>query len=221
MPAISLKAVARGATRLASALGTLVLISACGDSATGPTLITPTPTPTATATPATPTPSPTATPTPKPTATPTPTPAPTPETSARAQLARVEVRTQAGEIAPCCPSSRAYACWEVACAIWVYATSPGVPSRTILVETPNEYLLPPRSTRTRESDIPAHRAVKVHTAQLDAAKIIAAGGAMGASGVYEFGVRMTETSVAWGTHTEATSVKVDMECYDELPWECK
>lgn len=104
----------------------------------------------------------------------------------------------------------------MACSIWVYVTSPGVPSRTILAETPNEYLLPPRSSLVRENQIPADQTVKVHTVALDAGKIIRAGGAMAASGVYRFDVRMSETSDAWGTHTETATISVNFDPCDCL-----
>jgi hypothetical protein len=120
-------------------------------------------------------------------------------------------------MAPCCPRTKAYSCYDVACTISVYGTSPGVPSRTILVKTPSEYLLPPRSTRTSEGQIPAHVTVGLHTVELDSVKIIAAGGAMGASGVYEFEMQLSENSADWGTHTETATIRVDMDCYEEEP----
>jgi hypothetical protein len=157
-----------------------------------------------------PTARPTAAPTPAPTPEPTPTP---PETRKRAHLAKVELRNSSGELAPLCPNSTAYSCLDPFSSIWVYVTSPGVPTRTILVETPSEYLLAPRRSRTREDQIPSDEAVTVHTAQLDGHRIIMEGGATQSRRVLQFGVRMSETSAAWGTYEETTTISCDTECF--------
>jgi hypothetical protein len=138
---------------------------------------------------------------------PVPTPTPTPsETSERAHLVKVELRTNAGGIVPPDPGwgdNTTYSCPTLECSIWVYVTSPGVPSRVITVETPSMYLLPPHASLTREDQIQVGQAVKVHTATLDASKL------QMASGVYPFGVSMSETSDAWGIHTETANVRID------------
>jgi hypothetical protein len=129
------------------------------------------------------------------------TPAP-PETSERAHLFAIEVHKLSGEIVPLDPWTRTRPfCPLLECSVWVYVTAPGESQRTIFIDVPSTWILPPRTVSIAESQIPSGTAVKVYEGAFDTSQLQMAD-------IMPLQVRLTETSSTWGTHIEEQTLDV-------------
>jgi hypothetical protein len=121
------------------------------------------------------------------------------ESSERAHLAAIEIHKRSGEIAPL--YYQRYSCPTLECSVWVYVTSPGERTRTIVIDVPSTWILPPRTLSVPESQLASMTSVKIYEGAFDASQLQMAD-------LMPLQVRLTETSAAWGTHVEEQTLEV-------------